>query len=123
MVWQLWSRNRQGEPQGVFSHATALSLHELSDVMPAKLHMSDSLDVCPAPQHGDLDRTKVEELASALQREDTRLEASEPLRGLGNLAGMLSAATNAKRSPETGDPSLQVSMVAGAGFGPATFGL
>src|SRR3954454_23728268 len=40
MVWQLWSRNRQDEPQGVFSHATALSLHELSDVMPAKLHMT-----------------------------------------------------------------------------------
>jgi predicted transcriptional regulator of viral defense system len=39
MVWQLWSRNRQDTPQGVFSHATALSLHELSDVMPAKLHM------------------------------------------------------------------------------------
>jgi predicted transcriptional regulator of viral defense system len=40
MVWQLWSRNRQDEPQGVFSHATALSLHELSDVMPAKVHMT-----------------------------------------------------------------------------------
>ena len=40
MVWQLWSRNRQDEPQGVFSHATALSLHELSDVMPARLHMT-----------------------------------------------------------------------------------
>jgi hypothetical protein len=40
MVWQLWSRNRQDEVQGVFSHATALSLHELSDVMPAKLHMT-----------------------------------------------------------------------------------
>jgi predicted transcriptional regulator of viral defense system len=40
MVWQLWSRNRQGEPQGVFSHATALSLHELSDVLAATLHMT-----------------------------------------------------------------------------------
>ena len=40
IVWQLWSRNRQDEPQGVFSHATALSLHELSDVMPAKLDMT-----------------------------------------------------------------------------------
>jgi hypothetical protein len=30
----------------------------------------------------DLYRTKVEDLASALQREDTRLEASEMLRGL-----------------------------------------
>src|SRR5262245_29565003 len=37
----------------------------------------------------------------------------------GNLAAMLSAATNTKRSPETGDLSLQVEMVAGAGFEPA----
>ena len=36
----LWSRNRQDVPQGVYSHETALSLHELSDVMPAKLHMT-----------------------------------------------------------------------------------
>ncbi len=36
----LWSRNRQDAPQGVYSHETALSLHELSDVMPAKLHMT-----------------------------------------------------------------------------------
>jgi site-specific DNA recombinase len=41
----------------------------------------------------------------------------------GNLAAMLSAATNAKRSPETGDLELQVTLVAGAGFEPATFGL
>ena len=41
----------------------------------------------------------------------------------GNLAAMLCAAQNAKRSPETGDLSLQVQMVAGAGFEPATFGL
>lgn len=40
MIWQLWSRNRQDEPQGVFSHATALSLHELSDLMPAKLDLT-----------------------------------------------------------------------------------
>ena len=39
-----------------------------------------------------------------------------------NLAAMLGAAQNAKRSPE-GDLSLQVVMVAGAGFEPATFGL
>ena len=36
----LWSRNREDVPQGVYSHETALSLHELSDMMPAKLHMT-----------------------------------------------------------------------------------
>jgi site-specific DNA recombinase len=84
------------------------------------------------PSMADLYRSKVEELASALQREDTRLEASEMLRGLidlivltpekgqlrielrGNLAAMLSAAQQTKRSPETGDLLVPVQLVAGA---------
>src|SRR6202051_2567508 len=40
MLWSLWSRNREEVAQGVYSHQTALSLHDLSDVMPAKLHMT-----------------------------------------------------------------------------------
>jgi len=40
MLWQLWSHNRGGEPQGTFSHVTALTLHELSDAMPARLDMT-----------------------------------------------------------------------------------
>jgi predicted transcriptional regulator of viral defense system len=40
MLWQLWSHNRAGEPQGTFSHATALTLHELSDAMPRRLDMT-----------------------------------------------------------------------------------
>ena len=40
VLWSLWSRDRKGKPQGVFSHETALSIHELSDVMPASLHMT-----------------------------------------------------------------------------------
>ena len=40
ILWALWSRNRRNEPQGVFSHTTALTLHELSDAMPAKLDMT-----------------------------------------------------------------------------------
>jgi predicted transcriptional regulator of viral defense system len=39
-LWYLWSQNRQEVPQGVYSHDTALSLHELSDMMPSKLHMT-----------------------------------------------------------------------------------
>ena len=63
-------------------------------------------------------------IAQALERSETRTEATEALRGLidaivltpdegalrielrGNLAAMLSAASNAKRSPESGDLSL-----------------
>ena len=40
IMWWLWSRNRQDQPQGVYSHQTALSLHELTDVMPSRLHMT-----------------------------------------------------------------------------------
>ena len=41
----------------------------------------------------------------------------------GDVAGMLSAARNSKRSPHTGDLLVQIKLVAGAGFEPATFGL
>lgn len=40
MLWWLWSKNRQGVCQGAYSHETALSLHDLTDLMPAKLHMT-----------------------------------------------------------------------------------
>ena len=89
----------------------------------------------------ELYRRKVTTLAHALEASETRTEAREALRGLidaitltpeagiltlqlkGNLAAMLGATVQSKRSPETGDLLLQVSMVAGAGFEPATFGL
>jgi site-specific DNA recombinase len=74
---------------------------------------------------------------------DSRAEATEALRGLvdaivlspdesgkalqidlrGNLAAMLGATVQTERSSESDDLSLQVSLVAGAGFEPATFGL
>lgn len=40
MKWFLWSRDRKDVPQGVYSHATAFSIFELSDLSPAKLHMT-----------------------------------------------------------------------------------
>src|SRR3984885_9215182 len=39
-LWTLWSADKQGNPQGIWSHETALEIHSLSDVAPAKLHMS-----------------------------------------------------------------------------------
>ena len=107
----------------------------------AKLAAADAPPPLLHPEMAELYRQKVTTLSQALQEPETRVEATEALRGLidaiiltpsagelridlkGNLAAMLSAATNAKRSPETGDLSLQVEMVAGAGFEPATFGL
>lgn len=40
VYWSLWSSDRRGEVQGVFSHQTALAIHDLSDVMPAKYHLT-----------------------------------------------------------------------------------
>ncbi|MEI6075585.1 MAG: hypothetical protein WCS94_08435 [Verrucomicrobiota bacterium] len=40
VIYALWSRNRSGKPEGVYSHQTALSIHDLSDVNPVKLHMT-----------------------------------------------------------------------------------
>src|SRR5262245_36619637 len=98
----------------------------------AKLAAADAPPPLLHPEMADLYRQKVTTLARALERPETCVEATEALRGFidaiiptptdaelkielkGNLAAMLSAATNAKRSPETGDLSLQVEMVAGA---------
>lgn len=100
----------------------------------AKLAAADAPPPLLHPEMAELYRQKVTTLAQALQEPETRVEATEALRGLidaiiltpsagelridlkGNLAAMLSAATNAKRSPETGDLSLQVEMVAGGGM-------
>jgi predicted transcriptional regulator of viral defense system len=38
--WSLWSRNQRGVPQAVISHDTALTVHELSDVMPSRVHLT-----------------------------------------------------------------------------------
>jgi predicted transcriptional regulator of viral defense system len=40
MLWYLWSRGRDDIPQGVYNHETSLSLHELSDANPSRLHMT-----------------------------------------------------------------------------------
>ena len=83
------------------------------------------------PNLAVLYREKVTTSAAALEHPETRPEAAEAIRGLvdaivlnpvenelrielkGNLAAMLSAAQNAKRSPETGDLSRQVVMLRG----------
>jgi predicted transcriptional regulator of viral defense system len=36
----LWSRGRDDVPQAVVSHESALSLHELSDMLPGKVHLT-----------------------------------------------------------------------------------
>ena len=38
--WSLWSRDRSDQPQSIISHESALSIHDLSDVMPSKIHFT-----------------------------------------------------------------------------------
>ena len=93
------------------------------------------------PRMADVYREKVGSLCLALESEESRTGAVEAIRALieaillepdgdklkitlkGDLAGMLSAARDSKRSPDTGDLMVQIKLVAGAGFEPATFGL
>lgn len=40
VIYSLWSQNRDGISQGVYSHETALTHYELSDTNPSKLYMT-----------------------------------------------------------------------------------
>jgi predicted transcriptional regulator of viral defense system len=40
VIYSLWSRNKHGEPQGVWSHDTALNFYDVCDINPGKLHMT-----------------------------------------------------------------------------------
>lgn len=70
MLWYLWSQNREEVPEGTYSHTTALSLHELSDLMPAKLHMtvpkafrrSSVIPEILVLHHANLDKADVQEM-------------------------------------------------------------
>ena len=93
------------------------------------------------PRMADVYREKVGASVCALESEDSRTGAADAIRALietillepdgdqlkitlkGDLAGMLSAARDSKRSPDTGDLMVQIKLVAGAGFEPPTFGL
>jgi hypothetical protein len=108
------------------------ALRARKEALLARLSVAEEPAPLLHPSMADLYRSKVEELAAALQREDTRLEASEMLRGLigsivltpdegqlrielrGNLAAILPAAQQTKGSPETGDLLVPVQLVAGA---------
>lgn len=85
VLWSLWSRSRTDVPQGVFSHQTALSIHELSDLNPTQLHMSvpttfrrnSALPAVLAFHRVDLPDTDIE------QRQGFRLV--RPLRAIADL--------------------------------------
>ena len=39
-LWSLWSCNKKGQVQGVYSHETAFQIYNLSDLSPSKLHIT-----------------------------------------------------------------------------------
>ncbi len=83
--YSLWSSNRKGQPQGVYSHETALSVYELSDVNPAKLHMTVPRDF---RRSGPIPKALVLYHA-ALRKEDIEarhgFKVTRPLRAIANL--------------------------------------
>ena len=87
-------------------------------------------------------RKRIDGLFEALQDDQTRLEASDDIRALvgriivspgkdghadlcleGDLAGILTLAAGAKTPAHADDERVLISLVAGAGFEPATFRL
>ncbi len=69
--WSLWSRDQSDIPQGVYSHQTALSIYDLSDIMPSKLHMTvprkfrkgSKIPLVLRLHFGDLETSEIEERA------------------------------------------------------------
>lgn len=80
----LWSRGRDDRPQAVVSHDTALALHELSDAIPTRVHLSVPAGFRKrAPRGCVLHRAKLD-VADAENWEGLRI--TTPLRTLIDLA-------------------------------------
>jgi site-specific DNA recombinase len=133
--------------QAIKDGVSALSIRdELLSLETRKAELQSRLEAPEMPEllhprMSDVYREKVGSLCLALESDASRTGAADAIRALvetivlepdgerlnitlkGDLAGMLSAARDSKRSPDTGDLMVQIKMVAGAGFEPATFGL
>ncbi len=97
VIYHLWSGNRAGAPEGVYSHQTALSIHEFLDVNPSKLHMTVPLTfrrTSITPKILVLHRASLNE-KDVLQRHG--LAVTRPLRAIADLAVAESAAESVSR--------------------------
>lgn len=87
MVWLLWSRGRDEKPAAVVSHQSALSLFELGDFNPAKIHLT----VPPTfRRNSRLPKAVTLHHAKLMPGEVTQLRGlsvCRPLRALCDLAG------------------------------------
>src|SRR5215211_4640549 len=133
--------------QAIKDGISALSIKdELLSLEARKVELQSRLEAQEMPEllhprMSDVYCEKVGSFCLALESEESRTGAAHAIRALveaivlepdgerlkitlkGDLAGMLSAARDSKRSPDTGDLMVQIKLVAGAGFEPATFGL
>ena len=80
VLYSLWSRDRNDKPQGIYSHETALTIHELSDVMPAKLHMTVSSSFRKSAQTPKVLRLFREDLRSSDYEEKHGFRVTTPIR-------------------------------------------
>ena len=80
----LWSRGRDDAPQGVFSHITALTLYDLSEIIPHRIHLTvpPSFRKDP-PKECVLHRDR---LASSEIRDRGEFRVTTPLRTIIDLA-------------------------------------
>ncbi|MFH1724042.1 MAG: hypothetical protein ABII00_05395, partial [Elusimicrobiota bacterium] len=115
------SMNRNGEIQGCFSHETALTLYELSDAMPSKLHMTvppGFRRMAPAPKGVVLHRSR---LANEDIEHRQGYRITRPLRTLADLAseGRMSPDLLRQAAKEALDRGLvRLAAVEGAGHLP-----
>ena len=124
--------------QAIKDGVSALSIKdELLSLEARKVELQSRLDAPEMPEllhprMSDVYREKVGSLCLALESEESRAGAADAIRALieaillepdgdqlkitlkGDLAGMLSAARDSKRSPDTGDLLVQIKLVAGA---------
>jgi site-specific DNA recombinase len=124
--------------QAIKDGVSALSFKdELLSLEARKAELQSRLDAPEMPEllhprMADVYREKVGNLCLSLESEESRTGAREAIRALidailleadgdrlkitlkGDLAGMLSAARDSKRSPDTGDLMVQLKLVAGA---------
>ena len=123
-------------------------INEIATLELRKTELENKLNAVPAPQPrlhpclADVYRDKVANLVEALNAPDTIADAAETIRGLieairlvpdegklrieiyGELAALISLGQKRKSKHPGGDPSgVQITLVAGAGFEPATFRL
>jgi predicted transcriptional regulator of viral defense system len=80
----LWSRNRQDEPQAVISHESALVLHDLSELLPGKIHLTVPPKFRKEPPAGCILHKATLALADIEERPGFRVTA--PLRTLLDVA-------------------------------------